>query len=99
MAITREEVLRIAALARLDIAPDAVERVARQLSGVLELVGTLDALDLAGLEPTTFAPAEAPARADAPDGRRLDGERATAAAPETEDGYFIVPPVVEHLEP
>ena len=60
MSISREQVQRVAELARLEIADDAVERVAAQLSGVLELVATLDALDLSDCEPTVFAPAQAP---------------------------------------
>ncbi len=99
MSIPREEVLRIAALARLEIPADAVDRVAAQLSAVIDLAAQLDQLDLEGCEPTTFAPAEAPLRPDAPDGRQLDAERATASAPEAEDGHFLVPPIVEHLEP
>ncbi len=99
MSIDREEVKRIAELARLEIAEDAVDRVAAQLSSVLEFVATLNQMDLAGCEPTTFAPADAPLRADVPNGRRLAPEVATAAAPESEDGYFLVPPVVDSVNP
>jgi aspartyl-tRNA(Asn)/glutamyl-tRNA(Gln) amidotransferase subunit C len=99
MAIPREEVERIAALARIDLAPDRVERLARELSSVIDFVAALDRLDLAGCEPTAFAPAEAPLRADEPNGRRLDAEQATAGAPAAEHGYFLVPPIVENLEP
>lgn len=100
MSISREQVQRVAELARLEIADDAVERVAAQLSGVLELVATLDALDLSDCEPTVFAPAQAPLRADEPDeARRLGPERATESAPATEEGYFLVPPIVENVNP
>jgi aspartyl/glutamyl-tRNA(Asn/Gln) amidotransferase C subunit len=59
----------------------------------------LNRLDLAGLEPSQFAPAGAPLRDDAVNGRRLSREAALAAAPEREDGFFRVPPVVENLNP
>ena len=94
-----EDVRAIAELARLEV-PDAdLERTARELSAVLEFASALRRLDLAGLEPTAFAPAAAPLREDAPDPRLLAHERAIAAAPEQEDGFFIVPPVVENVQP
>lgn len=99
MAIDRAEAARIAELARLEIPEHELDKVAAQLSQVLEFVARLDELDLAGLEPTAFAPPDAPLRADQPDGRTLAPEVATTGAPEAEYGWFIVPPVVENLEP
>ena len=46
-----------------------------------------------------FAPADAPLRADEPDGRRLSTDQALAAAPEAEVGFFLVPPIVENVNP
>ena len=99
MAITRDEVRRIAELARLEIPEAKLDRLAGELSKVLDFAATLNRLDLAGLEPSHFAPAEAPLREDAVNGRRLTRDAALAAAPEREDGFFRVPPVVENLEP
>lgn len=99
MSIDDREVRRIAALARLEIADDAVHAVAVQLSAVLEFAAALNELDLEGCEPAAFAPADAPLRADAPDGRRLSTEDVMAGAPECRDGYFVVPPIVENLDP
>ena len=97
--LTRDEVLRIAELARLEIPEDQLDRLAGQLSQVLDFAATLHQLDLAGCEPTVFAPADAPLRADEPDGRRLTPEAATANAPEAEEGFFLVPPIVENVNP
>lgn len=100
MSISREEVWRVAELARLEIADDAVDRVAAQMSSILDFVATLNTLDLTDRAPTTFAPADALLREDVPDeARRLGAERATAAAPASEDGYFLVPPIVENVNP
>jgi len=66
---------------------------------VLDFAATLDQLDLGDEELTALAPADAPLRSDAPDGRTLDPETATANAPEAEAGFFLVPPIVENLEP
>jgi len=99
MAIRREEVRRIAELARLEIPESSLEKMAAELSAVLDFAATLTCLDLAGFEPSSWAPAEAPLREDAVNGRRLTPEAALAAAPEREDGFFRVPPIVENLNP
>lgn len=99
MSIDRDEVARIAELARLEIPAGQVERLAAQLSQVLDFAAQLHQLDLSGCEPTVFAPADAPLREDQPDGRRLGAERALAAAPESESGFFLVPPIVENVNP
>ncbi len=99
MAIDRAEAARIAELARLSLSEAELDRVAIQLSQVLEFVAMLDELDLSGSEPTAFSPTSAPLRADAPDGRTLAPGVATAGAPEAEHDFFLVPPVVENLEP
>src|SRR5262245_34191538 len=99
MAISRDEVRRIAELARLEIPEDRIDRMAAELSAVLDFVGALQRLELEGLEPTAFAPPETPLREDVPDGRRLTNEAALAAAPEREAPFFLVPPVVENVNP
>ena len=100
MSISRDDVKRIAELARLEIPEDRIERTARELSAVLDYATLLGKLDLAGCEPTVFAPAEAPLRSDTlDDPRRLTSERALEAAPEGEPGFFLVPPIVENLNP
>ena len=97
--LSREEVERIAELARLEIPPDQGERLAGQLSQVLDFAATIQQLDLAGCEPTVFAPGDAELRKDEPDGRRLTPDQALAAAPAGEDGFFLVPPIVENVNP
>jgi len=95
----RDEVRRIATLARLDIPDSRMERMAAELSAVLEFVATLGKLDLSGLAPMTFAPEDAPLRPDARDERCLGAEAALASAPERDDRYFLVPPIVENVNP
>ena|SRR5437867_572058 len=99
MGLDRAEVERIASLARLEIGDDSIVRTAAELSAVLEFVASLKRLDLAGCEPTTFAPSDSPLRKDEIDDRRLKPETALAAAPEAEDGFFLVPPIVENVNP
>jgi len=99
MAIDRAEAARIAELARLSLSPEELDRMAIQLSNVLEFAATLDQLSLGDEPLTAIAPPEAALRKDEPDGRTLDAETAVANAPEAEGGFFLVPPVVEDLEP
>jgi len=94
-----DDVRSIATLARIEIPEDHLERMAVELSEVLAFVATLGQLDLSGCEPVSFAPADAPLREDQRDGRTLDNEVALEAAPEREGAFFLVPPVVENVNP
>jgi aspartyl-tRNA(Asn)/glutamyl-tRNA(Gln) amidotransferase subunit C len=51
--IEREQVLHVARLARLRLTDDEVERMAGELSKILEYVETMNELDLEGVEPTS----------------------------------------------
>ena len=50
--ITREEVLHVARLARLELTDEEVERLQAQLSAILEAVSKVSELDLADVPPT-----------------------------------------------
>ena len=99
MSIRREDLDRIAELARLEIPPARADALCVELSAVLTFAEALQRLDLSGCEPSTFAAGGAPLRDDTLDGRCLDPAVATSQAPESEDGFFIVPPIVDHVEP
>ena len=99
MPISRDEVRRIAELARLEIPEARLDRTAAELSKVLDFAATLNRLELEGLAPSQFAPADTPLREDVVNGRRLARDAALAEAPEAEDGFFRVPPIVENLNP
>jgi aspartyl-tRNA(Asn)/glutamyl-tRNA(Gln) amidotransferase subunit C len=53
--ITRADVEHVARLARLALTPDELERMQAQLSGILEYIDKLAALDVQGVEPTSHA--------------------------------------------
>ncbi len=99
MAIDRDEVRRIAALAKLEIADDAIDTVATQLSSILDFAATLNELDLADCEPAVLAPADTRGRDDVVGTRTFEPGDATSTAPEGDEDFFMVPPVVENLEP
>jgi aspartyl-tRNA(Asn)/glutamyl-tRNA(Gln) amidotransferase subunit C len=94
MKITREEVLKVADLARLEIPEASIDRMAGQIGKILEYVATLNGVDTEQVVPTSHAVSmPTPFREDAEKGQ-LDREAATANAPETEDGNFAVPKII-----
>ena len=99
MAIRREDVERIAELARLRIPEDRIEKMRAELSSILDFVAQLDRMELEGMAPTVFAPVAAPLREDHVNGRRLSAEAALAGAPASEDGFYLTPPIVENVNP
>jgi aspartyl-tRNA(Asn)/glutamyl-tRNA(Gln) amidotransferase subunit C len=92
MAITREEVLHVARLARLELREDEVERFQEQLSAILEAVSKVSELDLSDVPPTSH-PLEIANAWDEDEPRAcLTLEEAFANAPDREDDYFRTPP-------
>jgi aspartyl-tRNA(Asn)/glutamyl-tRNA(Gln) amidotransferase subunit C len=51
--LTRDDVLKLARLARLDLTDEEAEAFGKELSAILAYVAQLDAADTVGLEPTT----------------------------------------------
>lgn len=97
MALSLEEVRRIAALARLRLSPEEERTFAEQLSAILGYVEQLKELDVSGVEPMTHALAaggEVPLRGDALQDSLPPGE-ALANAPAREGTYFKVPRIIE----
>ena len=95
MALTSEEVLHIARLARIALSDDDVQRFTAQLSGILDHFTALAAVDTEGLEPTAHPlPLSNVMREDlvAPS---LPQAEALANAPRQEDGYVRVRAVLE----
>lgn len=81
----------MAKLARLGLSEEEVERMAGELSGILEHVDRIAALDLDGIEPTSHVvELENVWRPDAPH-RSLARDVALAQAPDPAEGSFRVP--------
>jgi aspartyl-tRNA(Asn)/glutamyl-tRNA(Gln) amidotransferase subunit C len=99
MALTPEDVDRIAHLARLDLSAAEQEAMRLQLDGFFRIVDQMSAVDTGGVEPlyTPLSAVQAAAlrlRDDAvtePD----DREANQRSAPAVEDGLFLVPKVIE----
>jgi aspartyl-tRNA(Asn)/glutamyl-tRNA(Gln) amidotransferase subunit C len=94
MKLTTEQVQHVANLARLEIEPQAVEKMAGQLATILAYVQKLSEVDTTGVEPTSHAIALTNAFREDRVHEHLKPESAVANAPEKEDGSFVVPKVI-----
>jgi aspartyl-tRNA(Asn)/glutamyl-tRNA(Gln) amidotransferase subunit C len=92
MAITRDEVLHVARLARLELTEDEVEKFTEQLSAILEAVAKVSELDLSDVEPTAHPLDLVNVWTDDEPRPSLPVEEALANAPDRENGFFKVPP-------
>lgn len=94
MKITKDEVLKVAALARLDLEEASIDPFVEQISTILDYVDTLKNVDTKGVPATSHAISLTNAfREDEPH-EHLDRDRALENAPEIEDGTFTVPRVI-----
>ena len=99
MALTLQDIQRVASLARLKLRPDETERSLSQLNGFFTLVAQMQAVDTDGVEPLAHPAAilgdvalrlrdDTPSE---PDQRDLSQR----SAPAVEKGLFLVPKVIE----
>jgi aspartyl-tRNA(Asn)/glutamyl-tRNA(Gln) amidotransferase subunit C len=99
MALTPQDVSRIADLARLELSPGEQSLMLEQMSGFFGIVERMRAVDTCGVEPL-YTPLSALHQVSL----RLREDRVTeadaralnqASAPAVEDGLFLVPRVLE----
>jgi aspartyl-tRNA(Asn)/glutamyl-tRNA(Gln) amidotransferase subunit C len=99
MALTSQDIARIANLARLELSENESERMLAQLNGFFGIVEKMRAVDTAGLTPLAHPVAaiqDVPLRlrddvASEPDQREANQK----SAPAVERGLFLVPKVIE----
>jgi aspartyl-tRNA(Asn)/glutamyl-tRNA(Gln) amidotransferase subunit C len=95
VSISREEVEHVAFLARLGLSEDEKASLQEQLSAILEHMRTINELDTAEIPPTAqVIPLRNVMRADQTR-PSLPVETVLANAPDREDDFFRVPPVLE----
>ncbi|OGO04400.1 MAG: asparaginyl/glutamyl-tRNA amidotransferase subunit C [Chloroflexi bacterium RBG_13_56_8] len=95
MALTREQVLHIAELARLGITEEETALFAEQLSDILEYAEILNRLDTDAIPPTAQAiPMHDVIRTDQVEAS-LTPEEILANAPDRQGNYFKVKPILE----
>jgi aspartyl-tRNA(Asn)/glutamyl-tRNA(Gln) amidotransferase subunit C len=93
MSISREDVIHVAHLARLEIPEDEIERVREELGAILEAVGKVSELDLEDVEPTSHPLDVVNVYGEDEPRASLPREEALRNAPDPADGAFRVPAV------
>jgi aspartyl-tRNA(Asn)/glutamyl-tRNA(Gln) amidotransferase subunit C len=89
--LSRDQVLHVARLARLELTDDEVERYSGELSKVLDYIEKIEELDLTGVEPTSHVvDVENALRADEPR-PSWPRDAVLEAAPDSSDSGFRVP--------
>lgn len=95
MSLTADQIRQVAHLARLELEPGQVEKYARELSNILDMVGQLARADTSGVEPMAhpldMTQRLRPDAVTEPDRR----EALQAHAPAVQHGLYIVPKVIE----
>jgi aspartyl-tRNA(Asn)/glutamyl-tRNA(Gln) amidotransferase subunit C len=94
VAISREQVLHVANLARLALTEEEVARFTEQLDAILDAVGKVSELDLADVAPTSHPLDLVNVWRDDDPRPSLPVGDVYANAPEAEPGGFRVPPRV-----
>jgi aspartyl-tRNA(Asn)/glutamyl-tRNA(Gln) amidotransferase subunit C len=93
MTITREEVLHVARLARLEIPEGEIDRLRGELEAILDAVGKVAELDLADVPPTSHPLDLVNVWAGDEPRPSLSAEDALKNAPDAGEGAFRVPAV------
>jgi aspartyl-tRNA(Asn)/glutamyl-tRNA(Gln) amidotransferase subunit C len=90
--ISRDEVLHVARLARLELTDEEVGRFQEQLSDIIEAISKVSELDLSDVEPTAHPLEIANTWAEDEPRPSLSLDDAFANAPDRDGDYFRVPP-------
>jgi aspartyl-tRNA(Asn)/glutamyl-tRNA(Gln) amidotransferase subunit C len=93
--LTREDVQRVAMLARLQLTRAEEERLTEQLDHILEYVGKLNQLDTSGIEPFTHTVGMTIAMREDKVTNEPNAEVLLANAPAQENNFFQVPKIIE----
>ncbi|MEZ5950826.1 MAG: Asp-tRNA(Asn)/Glu-tRNA(Gln) amidotransferase subunit GatC [Planctomycetaceae bacterium] len=93
--LTPDDVRKVAELAQLEIAPESLEAVATQLSGILDYVEILGEVNTEGVEPLAHPLELVNVFRDDEPTEMLPRELALKNAPKTDGKYFIVPAILE----
>lgn len=94
MALTPDDVRKVALLARLELDDDEIERQSRRINELMARFEALQQIDVTGVEPTfQSVPMSNVLRDDEPR-PSLPREELLANAPESRNGLFIVPRIL-----
>ena len=92
--VDKDWVKKVAHLARLELKEEEAEVFSRQMKDILDFVKQLEEVDTSQVEPYIEKVKETPMREDSPH-TCLPQDKALMNAPQREDGFFVVPRIVE----
>ena len=95
MALTLDDVRRIAHLARIAVDDDEAKTVLHQLTGIFKLIEEMQAVDTAGCEPMSHAQEMVPRLREDTVTELDQRELYQSLAPQVEGGLYLVPKVIE----
>ena len=91
----REDIVeKVAQLAKLKLTEEEKEAIGKHLMSILEFVNQLNEVNTEGVDSVWDVRKETPLREDIPK-REFSQEKALANAPERENGFFVVPKILE----
>ncbi|BBD07159.1 Asp-tRNA(Asn)/Glu-tRNA(Gln) amidotransferase subunit GatC [Desulfovibrio ferrophilus] len=94
MSITRDDVTKIAKLARLDLPEEKLDTFAAQMGDILAYMDELSQVDTDGVEPL-YTPVEHVTRMRTDEVRKdFEREDILGNAPQSDGSHFIVPKIV-----
>lgn len=95
MSIDKDTARKVAHLARIEVAEEALEPLADSLSNILNFMEQLNEVDIEGVEPmSSVTPMELKRREDVVNDGDIQ-DKILANAPDSREGFFAVPKVVE----
>jgi aspartyl-tRNA(Asn)/glutamyl-tRNA(Gln) amidotransferase subunit C len=95
MFISREEVRRIAMLARLRFSDEEEDQLTKELGQILQHMAVLERLDTSGVRPTAHALDAVNALREDQVTNEPDTEVLLANAPARDASFFVVPKIIE----
>jgi len=95
MALTLDQVNRIAHLARIELAPADAEKTLVQLNGIFTLIEEMQTVDTAGVEPMSHAQDLAQRLREDCVSETDQRQTFQKIAPDVEAGLYLVPKVIE----
>ena len=95
MSITREEIKKVAHLARINVSQPELEQVEKKLIGILTLIEKMQKVNTDSIEPMSHAlDINQPLREDKVTEKDIR-DKSLPLAPHSEQSLFIVPQVIE----
>ncbi len=95
MALTLDDVKRVAHLARIAINDEEAQSTQSQLTGIFKLIGEMEAIDVSAITPMSHAQDVVQRLRDDAVTEADQRQRFQAIAPQVEAGLYLVPKVIE----